>query len=57
VTADVYTGKHRREGALGPLSALGAPGVPAQGQPAWSKAGHLLAAQIVVIARSRTPAG
>jgi len=51
VTADVYTGKHRREGALGTL----APGVPAQGKPAWSKAGRLLAAQVVVIAKEPYP--
>ena len=60
MTADVYTGKHRREGALGALStqgALGTPGaaVPAQGKPAWSKAGRLLAAQIVVIAKEPYP--
>jgi glycosyltransferase A (GT-A) superfamily protein (DUF2064 family) len=55
VTADVYTGKHRREGALGALGAASAPGVPAQGKPAWSKAGHLLAAQIVVIAKEPYP--
>jgi len=58
VTADVYTGKHRREGALGTPSALGTlktPGIPAQGKPAWSKAGRLLAAQIVVIAKEPYP--
>ena len=45
MTADVYTGRHRREGALG---------VPAQ-VPAWSKAGRLLAAQVVVIAKEPYP--
>ena len=45
MTADVYTGRHRREGA---------PGVPAQA-PAWSKAGRLLAAQVVVIAKEPYP--
>ena len=45
MTADVYTGRHRREGALG---------VPAQA-PAWSKAGRLLAAQVVVIAKEPYP--
>ena len=61
MTADVYTGKHRREGALGTPSALGTPGtlkppgIPAQGKPAWSKAGRLLAAQIVVIAKEPYP--
>ena len=58
MTADVYTGKHRREGALGPLAASGTPGtlsVPPQGKPAWSKAGRLLAAQIVVIAKEPYP--
>ena len=48
MTADVYTGRHRREGALGK------PGVPAQA-PAWSKASRLLAAQIVVIAKEPYP--
>src|SRR6185437_10780496 len=55
VTADVYTGKHRREDALGTLSTLKTPGIPAQGKPAWSKAGRLLAAQIVVIAKEPYP--
>jgi rSAM/selenodomain-associated transferase 1 len=55
VTADVYTGKHRREGALGAPGALGIPNVPAQAKPAWSKAGRLLAAQIVVIAKEPYP--
>ncbi len=71
MTADGYTGRHRREGALGApgtpgtpgtLGALGAPGVlrvpalasPAQA-PAWSKAGRLLAAQVVVIAKEPYP--
>jgi glycosyltransferase A (GT-A) superfamily protein (DUF2064 family) len=52
VTADVYTGKHRREGDLGTLNTVG---VPPQGKPAWSKAGRLLAAQIVVIAKEPYP--
>jgi hypothetical protein len=58
VTAGVYTGKHRREGVPGALSTPGAlktPGIPAQGKPAWSKAGRLLAAQIVVIAKEPYP--
>ena len=61
MTADVYTGKHRREGALGALATPGTPGglktpgVPPQGKPAWSKAGRLLAAQIVVIAKEPYP--
>ena len=45
MTADVYTGKHRRDDARG---------VPAQ-VPAWTKAGRLLAAQIVVIAKEPYP--
>src|SRR6185503_15831726 len=43
---------------LGTPSALGTlktPGIPAQGKPAWSKAGRLLAAQIVVIAKEPYP--
>ena len=48
MTADAYTGRHRREGALGK------PGVPAQA-PVWSKASRLLAAQIVVIAKEPYP--
>jgi len=57
VTTDVYTGKHRREGAPGAPGAPGTPGtgIPAQGKPAWSKAGRLLAAQIVVIAKEPYP--
>ena len=58
MTADVYTGKHRREGALATLGAPGTlktSGIPAQGKPAWSKAGRLLAAQIVVIAKEPYP--
>ena len=53
MTAGVYTGKHRREGALG------VPGAPALASPpqapAWSKAGRLLAAQVVVIAKEPYP--
>jgi uncharacterized protein len=44
MTADVYTGKHRREGA--PI----APAVPS-----WTRACRLLAAQIVVIAKEPVP--
>jgi uncharacterized protein len=55
VTADVYTGKHRREGALGTPGALKPAGIPAQGKPVWSTAGRLLAAQIVVIAKEPYP--
>jgi len=40
VTADVYTGKHRREGALGQLGAPGAPGVPAPGQARVEQGGQ-----------------
>jgi rSAM/selenodomain-associated transferase 1 len=50
VTAGVYTGKHRRDGAL---SARGAPPLPG-----WSRGGpasRLLAAQIVVIAKEPVP--
>ena len=58
MTADGYTGRHRREGALG---APGVPRVPALASPAqapaWSKAGRLLAAQVVVIAKEPYPAG
>jgi uncharacterized protein len=43
VTADVYTGRHRRTDALK---------APA---PAWSRAGRLLAAQVVVIAKEPVP--
>ncbi|HEY3649911.1 MAG TPA: hypothetical protein VGL33_18240, partial [Streptosporangiaceae bacterium] len=55
MTADVYTGKHRREGALGTPGALKPAGIPAQGKPVWSTAGRLLAAQIVVIAKEPYP--
>ena len=60
MTADVYTGRHRREGAPGipahsptPRS-LQAQSLPAQA-PAWSTAGRLLAAQVVVIAKEPYP--
>ena len=55
MTADVYTGKHRREGALDTPGTLKTAGIPAQGKPAWSKAGRLLAAQIIVIAKEPYP--
>jgi rSAM/selenodomain-associated transferase 1 len=45
VTAEVYTGRHRREGAAGtPKNA-----------PPWSRASRLLAVQIVVIAKEPVP--
>jgi uncharacterized protein len=50
MTADGYTGRHRRDGALG-VTALASPARP----PAWSKAGRLLAAQVVVIAKEPYP--
>ena len=43
MTADVYTGRHRRTGA------------PAAPAPGWSRAGRLLAAQVVVIAKEPVP--
>ena len=52
MTADVYTGRHRRDGALGSPGAVGA---VKPGGPAWSRAGRLLAAQIVVIAKEPVP--
>ncbi|MGH3174540.1 MAG: hypothetical protein ACRDPF_11860, partial [Streptosporangiaceae bacterium] len=73
MTADFYTGKHRREGTPGTPGTQGTQGtpgtpgtpgtqgtpgtlgVPPQGKPAWSKAGRLLAAQIVVIAKEPYP--
>jgi uncharacterized protein len=50
MTADVYTGRHRREASPG----VPAHSLPAQA-PAWSKAGRLLAAQVVVIAKEPYP--
>ncbi|HEY2268689.1 MAG TPA: hypothetical protein VGI96_39165, partial [Streptosporangiaceae bacterium] len=45
LTAEVYTGRHRREDAAGmPLNA-----------PPWSRASRLLAAQVVVIAKEPVP--
>ena len=45
---DIYTGRHRRDGALGP-------GAAKPDAPAWSRAGQLLAAQVVVIAKEPIP--
>ncbi len=50
MTADVYTGRHRRDGAPGTPGALRTPGVPA-----WTRAGRLLPAQVVVIAKEPVP--
>jgi uncharacterized protein len=47
VTADVYTGRHRRNGGLKDLTAPYA--------PSWTRAGRLLAAQVVVIAKEPVP--
>jgi uncharacterized protein len=44
MTAEVYTGRHRRDGV---------PGTP--GAPSWTRAGRLLAAQVVVIAKEPVP--
>ena len=46
MTGDAYTGRHRRDGLPGP----GRPDAPA-----WSRAGRLLAAQVVVIAKEPVP--
>ncbi len=46
MTADVYAGRHRRDGAPGPAK---------PDAPAWSRAGPLLAAQVVVIAKEPVP--
>jgi rSAM/selenodomain-associated transferase 1 len=49
---DIYTGRHRRDGALT------GPGAAGAGKPdasAWSRAGRLLPAQIVVIAKEPVP--
>jgi len=49
VTGDVYTGRHRRDAGLRPLS-------PAQPDvPAWVRAGRLIPAQVVVIAKEPVP--
>jgi len=50
MTADVYTGRHRRDGVAG----VPARSLPARA-PAWSTAGRLLAAQVVVIAKEPYP--
>ena len=56
MTAGVYTGKHRRDDALGAPRAPGTPGAPAtSGTPSWTRAGRLLAAQVVVIAKEPVP--
>ena len=47
--ADIYTGRHRRDGAPG------RPGAAIVDPPAWSRAGRLLAAQVVVIAKEPVP--
>jgi rSAM/selenodomain-associated transferase 1 len=52
VTADIYTGRHRRDGAPG---SPGAAGAAILDPPAWSRAGRLLAAQVVVIAKEPVP--
>jgi uncharacterized protein len=52
VTADIYLGRHRRDGAAG---SPGAAGAAKPGAPAWSRAGRLLAAQVVVIAKEPIP--
>lgn len=49
---DIYTGRHRRDGALG---SPGAAGAAKADVPAWSRAGRLLAAQVVVIAKEPIP--
>ena len=54
MTADIYLGRHRRDGAPGSPGAAGAAKPDA---PAWSRAGRLLAAQVVVIAKEPVPAG
>jgi len=46
MTADVYTGRHRRDDFPGPVK---------PDAPAWSRAGRLLAAQVVVIAKEPVP--
>src|SRR6516225_3225002 len=48
--ADVYTGKHRKSGDLKGLKDLDAPVTPS-----WTRAGRLLAAQVVVIAKEPVP--
>jgi len=50
MTAGVYTGRHRRAVVPGSPGGLAAPGVPS-----WTRAGRLLAAQVVVIAKEPVP--
>ncbi len=50
--ADVYTGRHRRPGGPG---AAGVAGAADPDRPAWTRAGRLLAAQVVVIAKEPVP--
>ena len=52
MTADIYTGRHRRDGVLG---GPGAAGAAQPDPPAWSRADRLLAAQVVVIAKEPVP--
>jgi len=49
VTGDVYTGRHRRDG--GP----GSPDAARPDTPAWVRAGRLIPAQVVVIAKEPVP--
>ena len=46
MTGDIYTGRHRRDGAFGAAK---------PDAPAWSRAARLLAAQVVVIAKEPVP--
>jgi hypothetical protein len=46
VSTAVYAGRHRR---------LGSPGTAPPGAPSWSRAGRLLAVQVVVIAKEPVP--
>jgi rSAM/selenodomain-associated transferase 1 len=53
VTAtDVYTGRHRRPGGPGAAGTAGSAGADL---PSWTRAGRLLAAQVVVIAKEPVP--
>ena len=49
MTGDVYTGRHRRDG--GP----GSPDAARPDPPAWVRAGRLIPAQVVVIAKEPVP--
>jgi rSAM/selenodomain-associated transferase 1 len=51
--ADVYTGKHRKSGDLKGLKDLKDLDAPVT--PSWTRAGRLLAAQVVVIAKEPIP--